>query len=255
MNIQGWFPLGLTGWISLQSRRLSGSMVENLSAREEAWVRSLVGEDSLKKNMAIHSSILAWKILWTEEPGGLQSRGLQSRTWLNDYTTTKLLYKVVFVSAVWQSEPVICRHISPPSWTSLPPEMLSMLLGSRISGSHDNLFNMLKNHLTISVVTTSFLIPVIDWGFQLLHILTVAWMGVWLYLIHIFPLTNDVELFSCAYCPFVYLLRRNIYLDLSLKINLIYHVFLCVCVLSRVQLFVTLWTVAYQAPLPMGFSR
>ena len=80
-------------------------------------------------------------------------------------------------------------------------------------------------------------------------------MGVWLYLIHIFPLTNDVELFSCAYCPFVYLLRRNIYLDLSLKINLIYHVFLCVCVLSRVQLFVTLWTVAYQAPLSTGISR
>ena len=180
---------------------------------QETWVQSLGQEDPLEKGMATHSSILAWKILWTEEPGGLQSRGLQSRTWLNDYTTTKLLYKVVFVSAVWQSEPVICRHISPPSWTSLPPEMLSMLLGSRISGSHDNLFNMLKNHLTISVVTTSFLIPVIDWGFQLLHILTVAWMGVWLYLIHIFPLTNDVELFSCAYCPFVYLLRRNILIE------------------------------------------
>ena len=85
VNIQDWFPLGLTGWISLQSRRLSGSMVENLSAREEAWVRSLVGEDSLKKNMAIHSSILAWKILWTEEPGGLQSMGSQkSWTLLSD---------------------------------------------------------------------------------------------------------------------------------------------------------------------------
>ena len=60
-------------------------MVENLSAREEAWVRSLVGEDSLKKNMAIHSSILAWKILWTEEPGGLQSMGSQkSWTLLSD---------------------------------------------------------------------------------------------------------------------------------------------------------------------------
>ena len=41
----------------------------------DAWVQSLVGEDSLEKNMAIHSSILAWKILWTEEPGGLQSMG------------------------------------------------------------------------------------------------------------------------------------------------------------------------------------
>ena len=41
------------------------------------WVRSLGQEDSLEKEMATHSSILAWKIPWTEEPGKLQSRGLQ----------------------------------------------------------------------------------------------------------------------------------------------------------------------------------
>ena len=40
-------------------------------------VQSLGQEDSLEKDMATHSSILAWKILWTEEPGGLQSMGLQ----------------------------------------------------------------------------------------------------------------------------------------------------------------------------------
>ena len=42
---------------------------------QEMWVLSLGGEDPLKEGMATHSSILAWRILWTEEPGGLQSRG------------------------------------------------------------------------------------------------------------------------------------------------------------------------------------
>ena len=41
----------------------------------ETWIRSLGGEDPLEKEMAIHSSILAWRIPWMEEPGGLQSPG------------------------------------------------------------------------------------------------------------------------------------------------------------------------------------
>ena len=45
-------------------------------------VRSLGWEDPLEEGMATHSSILAWRIPWTEEPGGLQSIGLQSQTWL-----------------------------------------------------------------------------------------------------------------------------------------------------------------------------
>jgi len=52
-------------------------MVMNLPAIWEAWVRSLGQEDPLKKEMATHSSILAWRIPWIEEPGGLQSIGLQ----------------------------------------------------------------------------------------------------------------------------------------------------------------------------------
>ena len=44
---------------------------------QEAWVRSLGQEDPLDREMATHSSILAWRIPWTEEPGGLQSIGLQ----------------------------------------------------------------------------------------------------------------------------------------------------------------------------------
>ena len=48
-------------------------MVKNLPAVQETWVQSLGQEDLLEKEMAIHSSILAWKIPWTEELGGLQS--------------------------------------------------------------------------------------------------------------------------------------------------------------------------------------
>ena len=47
--------------------------VRRLPAVQETWIRSLGQEDPLEKAMATHSSILAWKIPWTEEPGGLQS--------------------------------------------------------------------------------------------------------------------------------------------------------------------------------------
>ena len=52
-------------------------MVKNLPAKQETWIRSLGKEDSLGKEMATHSTILAWEIPWTEEPGGLQSIELQ----------------------------------------------------------------------------------------------------------------------------------------------------------------------------------
>ena len=52
-------------------------MVKNLPAMEENRVQSLGQEDPLEKEMTTHSSILAWKIPWLEEPGGLQSMGSQ----------------------------------------------------------------------------------------------------------------------------------------------------------------------------------
>ena len=52
-------------------------MVKNLPAMRETWVRFLGWENPLEKRMATYSSILAWRIPWTEEPGGLQSMGLQ----------------------------------------------------------------------------------------------------------------------------------------------------------------------------------
>ena len=54
-----------------------GQMVKNLPRRQETRVRSLGQEDPLEKEMAAHSSIFAWEIPWTEEPGGLQSMGSQ----------------------------------------------------------------------------------------------------------------------------------------------------------------------------------
>ena len=61
--------------------------------KASAWnagdlVRSLGREDPLEKEMATHSSILAWRIPWTQEPDGLQSTGSQSQTCLSDFTFT-----------------------------------------------------------------------------------------------------------------------------------------------------------------------
>ena len=56
---------------------LAAQLVKNLPAMQETWVRFLGWEDPLEKEIATHSSILAWRIPWTEEPGGLQSMGSQ----------------------------------------------------------------------------------------------------------------------------------------------------------------------------------
>ena len=70
-------------------------MVENLPAVQETQVQPLSWEDPLDKGMATHSSILAWRILWTEESGGLQSMGLQRvrPNWVtNIYTYTHYIF-------------------------------------------------------------------------------------------------------------------------------------------------------------------
>ena len=60
-------------------------MVKNPHAVKDTWIGSLGWEDPLEKEMATHSSILAWRIPWTEEPGRLQSTGVsKSRTRLSD---------------------------------------------------------------------------------------------------------------------------------------------------------------------------
>ena len=59
-------------------------MVKHLPTMQESGVQSLGWEDLLEKEMTTHSSILAWKISWTEEPGGLQSMGSQRVARLSD---------------------------------------------------------------------------------------------------------------------------------------------------------------------------
>ena len=59
-----------------------------MPAMRETWVQSLGWEDPLEKEMATHSSTLAWKIPWREEPGRLQSRVAKSQTRLSNFTFT-----------------------------------------------------------------------------------------------------------------------------------------------------------------------
>ena len=63
--------------VNLFGKRASlvAQRLKHLLAMQETWVRSLGWEDSLEKEMATHSCILAWRIPWTEGPGGLQSTG------------------------------------------------------------------------------------------------------------------------------------------------------------------------------------
>ena len=70
---------------------LVSQMVKSLPAMQETWLWSLGQEDALEKGMAAHSSILTWRIPWTEEPGGLQSMGSQ-RVDTTDWLTHTHIY-------------------------------------------------------------------------------------------------------------------------------------------------------------------
>ena len=63
--------------INANYNSLVAQRLKCLPAMQETWVQSLGREDPLEKEMAAHSSVLAWRIPWTEEPGGLQSMGSQ----------------------------------------------------------------------------------------------------------------------------------------------------------------------------------
>ena len=77
--------------------------VKNLPAMRETWFQSLSQEDPLEKGMATHSNTLAWRIPWIEEPGGLQSMGLQ-RVRHNGATNTITIYNNIAVSKPYQRE-------------------------------------------------------------------------------------------------------------------------------------------------------
>ena len=71
---------------------LVAQTVKNLPAMQEIWVRSLDWDDPLEKEMATHSSILAWRFPWTEEPGGLQSVGCKESNTTERQTLSFLLF-------------------------------------------------------------------------------------------------------------------------------------------------------------------
>ena len=77
--VSGYFKLTafIVHFSSVRASQVA-QMVKNLPARTETWIQYLGREDPLEKGMATHSSILAWRVPWTEEPGGLQSMGSQS---------------------------------------------------------------------------------------------------------------------------------------------------------------------------------
>ena len=105
------YPLQYS-WASLVAQP-----VKNSPAMWETWVQSLGWKDPLEKEMATHSSILAWRIPWTEEPGGLQSTGSQSRTRLTlqlHFTTCGILVPQPGIEPM----PLVVRARSPNHWTA-----------------------------------------------------------------------------------------------------------------------------------------
>ena len=96
--------------------------VKHLPAMRETGVRPLGQEDPLEKEMATYLSTLAWKIPWMEEPGGLQSMGLQSWTRLSDFTFTFSLANIS-----WNSQPqgrdVLNFFLPEDPWNVLPKDL------------------------------------------------------------------------------------------------------------------------------------
>jgi len=74
------------------------STIKNLPAMQESWVQFLGHEGPLGKGMATHSSILAWEIPWTEEPGGVQSMWPQSQTQLSTMPSSTFCVFFLFVN-------------------------------------------------------------------------------------------------------------------------------------------------------------
>ena len=91
--------------LTVEQASMVAQKVKNLPAMQETGVRSLGWEDPLEKGLSIHSSILVWKIPWTEEPGGLQSMGSQrvGHDWATN-TATSLSFTLMVEAVSWSWE-------------------------------------------------------------------------------------------------------------------------------------------------------
>ena len=124
-------------WASLVAQ-----MVKTPPAVQETWVQSLGWEDPLEKGMAPHSSILAWRIPWTEEPGGLQSMGSQRvrHNWVT--TTSSSIHKLLhqnFPKIRWKL--LLMPHYSScMAW--IPNQVLNSLSNQVLSLSNNSPLSM-----------------------------------------------------------------------------------------------------------------
>ena len=97
----GIYKIYLCAWCS----GILAQMVKHMPAMQETQFQSLSWEDPLEKEIVTHSSILAWKIPWTEKPGRLHSMGSWSRTWLSDlhthtHTPLRLEFKIFILECM-----------------------------------------------------------------------------------------------------------------------------------------------------------
>ena len=143
-RIPSWLPSAniCTSWIQESSwerktnavKRIYGLLVAQRQRIclpvQETRVQSLGWEDPLEKEMANHSSILAWRIPWAEGPGGLQSLGLQkSQTWLSEQTKTTTMNLQMFKLDLEKAEePEIKLPISVVSWKKQESSRKNLLL-------------------------------------------------------------------------------------------------------------------------------
>ena len=150
-------------------------MVKNLPGMWETWVWTLGGGDPLEKEMATHSSILARRIPWTEEPGGLQSR--RSQRVGHDWATNT--HCICYLLSLWSS----VKSLWKPLFPSHPGR-------GTLLGSHDTGYTNRKNKSQVLPTLWSFLRP-LSWGHWLEGS---GWRGIfirhdnWIYLCLCFSL-------------------------------------------------------------------
>ena len=131
---------------------LVAQMVKNLLVKWETWVQSLAQEDPLKKEMATRSSILAWRIAWTEEPGGLQLMGLKRiRHYWANLTLTHIHCSVPQMTPVSQ-----CLAGGQQYWYHLGAYLICSLLCLTP--------DVLKHHVHFARVSRWFLCP--EWNIE-----------------------------------------------------------------------------------------
>ena len=154
IKFEGFLPQCKSDKIWGLSTSLVAQMVKkNLPAMQETWVQSVGWKDPLEKGVATHSSILAWRIPWTEEPGGLQVHGVvNSWTWLSDSDTFLLLKRNFRDPDMWLVKIFLLRwRVSYCVWALLQPKKRhttwwdSWVLETTYSSGYAPLANLLSN--------------------------------------------------------------------------------------------------------------